>query len=94
MLWSSRGLVSGNYVQVLICYDAATGICMAQCLESIAYDHETSAGNSKWPTQGVCAACTSFSYVSTVESFEDAALSVLCTGKRAESSRDACCLNG
>ena len=89
MLWSSRGLVSGNYVQVLICYDAATGICMTQCL-----DHETSAGNSKWPTQGVCAACTSFSYVSIVESFEDAALSVLCTGKRAESLREACCLNG
>jgi hypothetical protein len=59
---------------------------MTQCLESIAHGNETSAGNSKWPTQGVCAACTSFSYVSTVESFEDAALSVLCTG------REACCL--
>jgi hypothetical protein len=47
---------------------------MTQCLESIAHGSETSAGDSKWPTQGVCAACTSFSYVSTVESFEDAAL--------------------
>ena len=87
MLWSSRGLVSRSYVQVLICYDAATGICMTQCLA-----HKTSARISKWPTQGVCAACTSFSYVPTVESFEDAALSVLCTGKRAAISREACCL--